>query len=87
MSYQIYIKPSAKKELINLPDSVLKRIDETILNLSGDPRPNGSAKLKGFDYYRVRIGSYRLIYEIDNGKKSVTIIRIRHRSEVYSELR
>jgi mRNA interferase RelE/StbE len=85
--YKIQIKTSAQKELFQLSDTVLKRVDQAIQDLSSNPRPVGSVKLKGFDYYRIRIGSYRLIYQINDKKSLLDIIRIRHRNEACTGLK
>jgi mRNA interferase RelE/StbE len=85
--YQILIKASAQKELFQLPDAMLKRMDQAIQKLGDNPRPKGSVKLKGFDYYRIRIGSYRLVYQINDKKGILDIIRIRHRNEAYTGLK
>ena len=54
-----------------------------MLKLAVEPRPAGSEKLSGHDLYRVRQGSYRILYEIFDRGQSVTIIKIGHRREVY----
>ena len=81
--YKVYFKPSAEKELINLPkhivESVVLKIDTLIFN----PRPRISKKLKGEDSYRLRIGDYRIVYNIDDKNKTITVFRIRHRKDVY----
>ena len=54
-----------------------------MLELELDPRPSGCKKLKGRDAYRIRIGDYRVIYEIQDSRLMVTVITIGHRREVY----
>jgi mRNA interferase RelE/StbE len=84
MSYTIEIKKTAYKELANLPKSYYKLISEHINALAIDPFPNGSIKLKGTDnVYRVRVGTYRIIYEVQSNKLIVTIIKVGHRGDVY----
>ena len=83
MTYQLLIKPSARKELEQLSDSILRRIDEAIVKLSNHPRPVGSKKLVGAPLYRIRIGTYRVVYEIDDKRKTVTIVTVGHRGDVY----
>jgi mRNA interferase RelE/StbE len=53
------------------------------MELEQDPRPPGCKKLKGRDAWRIRIGDYRVIYEINDGHLIVTVITIGHRREVY----
>jgi mRNA interferase RelE/StbE len=81
--YTILILPSAQKQLSKLPDAVATRIEEKLLELEHDPRPPGCKKLRGRDAWRIRIGDYRAIYEIDDGRLIVTVITIGHRREVY----
>mgnify|MGYP003536691288 FL=1 len=83
MTSQLLIKPSARKELEQLSDSILRRIDEAIVKLSNHPRPVGSKKLVGAPLYRIRIGTYRVVYEIDDNRKTVTIVTVGHRGDVY----
>jgi mRNA interferase RelE/StbE len=83
VTYQLLIKPSARKELEQLSDSILRRIDEAIVKLSNHPRPVGSKKLVGAPLYRIRIGTYRVVYEIDDNRKTVTIVTVGHRGDVY----
>lgn len=83
--YGIFIKASAEKEIRRLPRSVRERITSTILNLRDDTRPSGVRKLKGQDEegWRIRVGDYRVLYQIDDGQRQVTIFRVGHRREVY----
>lgn len=52
-------------------------------NVTKNPRPQGSKKLKTTNYHRIRIGDYRVIYEINENEKSITVFKIRHRKDVY----
>jgi len=83
--YTVLILPSAQKQLNKLPNAIATRIEDKMMELEGDgdPRPPGCKKLKGRDAYRVRIGDYRVIYEINDGRLIVTVITIGHRREVY----
>ena len=83
-SYAITFARSARKELEALNRPLIARILKRIEALAEDPRPPGCRKLVGqANLWRVRIGDYRVIYEIDDGKKLVDINAIRHRSEAY----
>jgi len=65
MSYQIVIPKPAQKQLDNISKIDRDRLILTLRSLANDPRPNGVKKLKGYDNtYRVRVGDYRIIYEI-----------------------
>jgi mRNA interferase RelE/StbE len=69
-----------------LPIDVQKRIQTKINDLAIQPRPNGIKKLQGDDNsYRIRVGEYRVVYEIDDEILIVTIIKVKHRSEVYKD--
>lgn len=82
--YSVTFSRSAHKELEALSNPLLQRIFTKIENLSGEPRPSGCTKLQGFsDLWRIRIGDYRVVYSIDDNSKTIDIIRIRHRREVY----
>jgi mRNA interferase RelE/StbE len=85
-NYQIKFKSSAAKEFRKLPSIVKERIQETINQLIENPRPSGVVKLKGDDrLFRIHIGDYRIIYEIDDSAKLVFITRVRHRQDVYRD--
>ena len=82
--YRVALKPSAHKELERLPDHVIVRIVRRFEDLESNPRPPGRKKLKGgHQEWRIRVGDYRAVYTIDDGRRSVEVTRIRHRSEIY----
>ena len=85
MKYAVLLEKSAARFLLRLRDAKLKsRLDEAIESLAGDPRPSGCRKLAGTsDRYRVRVGDYRIVYRIDDGKVTVLVLLIGHRREVY----
>ncbi len=82
-SYKLLIKRSAAKELEELPAKIRKRMSMRIQGLATDPRPPGAEKLSGQDKYRVRQSDYRVLYAIDDGAETVTIVKVGHRREVY----
>ncbi len=83
-SYAVELKPSARKELESVPDTVLARVIHRLESLAHDPRPSGCKKLKGYkDQWRVRIGDWRVIYIVDDTVRLVSVTRIAHRREVY----
>jgi mRNA interferase RelE/StbE len=83
-SYAVEIKPSARKELESLPDSVLSRVIRKLELLAENPRPGGCKKLKGYkDQWRIRVGDWRVVYIIDDAARLVSVTRIAHRREVY----
>jgi mRNA interferase RelE/StbE len=83
-SYSVEVKASARKELEALPDNVLDRAIAKVESLRQNPRPDGCKKLKGFkDFWRVRVGDWRIVYIVDDVRKAVSVTRIAHRSQVY----
>lgn len=83
-SYRLLIKPSAAKEIESAPKKDRLRIVNRIKDLSSDPRPPGCEKLSGHDdKYRVRQGTYRIVYTISDVGLVVCIVKVGHRKEVY----
>jgi mRNA interferase RelE/StbE len=84
IGYQVTLAASAKKELKDLPSDVVQRIWDKIRELPDNPRPPGCKKLHGHKgRWRIRIGHYRVVYEIDDAQRVIDITRIAHRKEVY----
>lgn len=83
MSYRIFLKRSAEKELDAIQRQVWGRVQRKILALSNNPRPVGVQKLQGQSAYRIRVGDYRILYVIDDTAKRVEIVAVGHRREVY----
>ena len=84
MNYVIKISKSIQKQIDNLPNASKNRILEKIQNLATEPRPSGVVKLKNSDYeYRLRVGDYRVRYEIDDAKQIILILQCKHRRDVY----
>ena len=87
MTYRIVLTTAARKNLAALPKNVLGRVDARILSLADNPRPSGVAKLKGKkDFWRIRVGDYRVVYRIRDEMLVVVMIRISHRRDVYRNL-
>jgi mRNA interferase RelE/StbE len=83
-SFTIEWRSSTKKDLRSLPAHVVQRVVAAVADLAQEPFPNGSEKLAGAEHvYRIRIGEYRVVYEVLSEKKIVEIQRVRHRKEVY----
>lgn len=84
MTYRVFDKPAAERDLAKLPRDVLRRVSDRISRLAENPRPPGSEKLKGEeDLYRIRVGDYRVLYEIDDEARAVWVARVRHRRDAY----
>lgn len=83
MTYTVLILRRAQKELEHLPHGAYERVRDAIRALAPEPRPHGCAKLTGRDGWRIRVGDYRVIYEIDDAQHTVTVFHIGHRRDVY----
>ena len=81
--YQLSINNSAQKQLDKISYNEVKRISTKLILLKNNPRPAGCKKLHNEKGYRIRIGDYRVLYEVDDNKKTVIIYKIAHRKEVY----
>ena len=82
--YNVFIKPSALKELESIDSKKdRRRIVRAIRSLAEDPRPAGCRKLSGKDKYRIRCGQYRIIYAVQDAVLVVTIVKVGHRRDVY----
>ena len=83
MSHSLFILPRAQKELAKLSRGVFEHVRDDICALVQEPRPHGCNKLTGRDGWRIRVGDYRVIYEIDDVHQTITILHIGHRRDVY----
>lgn len=82
--YRVIIKPSVEKDFRGLPKNILVKVFSAIKNLAEESFPNRVTKLEGTDRtYRIRVGDYRIIYEIEKVEKTITILYVRHRREIY----
>ena len=85
-NYEIQIAKSVLKTLKTLPAIDVKKIISTIQALALDPFPNGCRKISGEQStYRVRQGNYRVIYEIEDHKMLILILKVGHRKDVYKK--
>jgi mRNA interferase RelE/StbE len=69
-----------------LPARTHERISRKILSFEDNPRPRGAHKLRAEKGYRVRVGNYRILYDVDDSKRRVTVYAVGHRREVYRGL-
>ena len=84
MPYEIELTRAARRDLENLPRNMLKRVDARILLLADDPRPRAAKKLSGPEgFLRLRVGDYRIIYQVEKDRLVVLVVRIGHRREIY----
>ncbi len=83
MNYRLFIERQAQKALARVERSERDRLVEAIRGLEGDPRPPGTKKLSGRDAWRIRVGSYRVIYEIRDDLLLILVVHVGHRRDVY----
>jgi mRNA interferase RelE/StbE len=82
--FVLFVERAAEKELNRLPENIFRRIVAHIKELAHNPRPAGSRKIMGSaNDWRIRIGDYRVIYEIDETERALRIMKVRHRREAY----
>jgi mRNA interferase RelE/StbE len=83
-SYKLEISATAERQLRKLPARDIRRVVEAIEALVSNPRPSGCRKLTGYrDVLRIRVGTYRVLYSIDDERIIVIILKIGHRRDVY----
>ncbi len=82
--YKLLIKPSAVKEISEIPKRDRQRVVNRITRLADNPRCEGCEKLSGQGRYRVRQGRYRILYTINDEEVIVVVVKVGHRRDVYS---
>ena len=84
MSYQVEITPAAKRQIKKLIEPVRLAIVERLEQLAINPRPPGSVKMQGAEsLYRIRVGDYRIIYEVQDRTLLIAVVKVGHRGDVY----
>ena len=82
--YEVFLERRAERDLKRLPAAIFNRLIPHIKALSENPKQSGCRKITGSkNDWRIRIGEYRIIYEIDAEERAVRVMRVRHRREVY----
>lgn len=85
--YELRFRPAAAKVLRRLPHEAAKRIKTAVEDLQNDPRPHGVTTLQGQPgLLRIRVGDYRVVYSVDDGRLPVRVLHLGHRREVYRGL-
>jgi mRNA interferase RelE/StbE len=84
--FQVLVSRRAERVLRRLPRDVLERIGAAIDALGDDPHPPGSKKLSGHELYRIRVGSWRFIYAVEDEGLIVLILTVASRGEAYRNL-
>jgi mRNA interferase RelE/StbE len=83
-SFRVEWKPSTKRDLRRIAPDQVARIVQVVAGLAAEPRPVGCQKLQGTEHtYRNRAGDYRAVYTVSDQLLTVTVVRVRHRREVY----
>lgn len=84
MTYRVELTTAAARQVRKLPRQVRDRVLDAIEDLGDDPRPHGVKKLSGEQTaWRIRVGEYRVIYDVFDAELIVTVVRAAHRREVY----
>lgn len=81
--FTIVLSKKAQKQLDKLTDNIANPIFDAISDLAFEPRPRGYKKLKGRTGYRIRVGDYRVIYEIIDNELIIDVITVGHRKDIY----
>ena len=86
MQYSVSITSSARRELSRIHGKDYVRIEAAIDALADDPRPTGCVKLAGDDNaWRIRVGDYRVVYEVHDKRLLVLVVRVGHRKDIYKK--
>jgi len=83
MAYRLELSHTAHRQVRRLPALIQERVNKAIARLAENPRPPGIKKLTAMDGYRVRVGDYRILYQIRDDVSLVVIYRVMGRGEVY----
>jgi len=82
--YEVLLSKAARKQLDTLPTGLHRNMVERIFNLADLPRPAGCKKLKGYkNAFRIRVGDYRIIYDVEDKVLRIRVVAIRHRKDIY----
>lgn len=86
MRYSVRLRGAAAKEYRGLPETIQQRVLEVLVGLQQEPRPAGAKPLAGQlqGLLRIRIGDYRVVYQVEDDERLISIIRIRPRGRAYS---
>lgn len=81
--FQIIVDRRAEKVIESLQQAQRTRIQKAIDALASEPRPHGAIKMTGVPSWRIRVGDYRIIYDIEDQQLIVIVIKVGHRREIY----
>lgn len=85
MKYEVLFEVGAERDLKKFTAEVMRRVDLKLENLANEPRPKGARKLAGVTQstWRVRVGSYRILYTVDDARKQIFVIGVQPRPKAY----
>jgi len=83
VSYSLIVLPSAEKQILRLNSPDYDSVRTKIAALKDNPRLTGCRKLSDVPGWRIRVGRYRVVYEIDDSQKIVTVLKVAHRKDIY----
>jgi mRNA interferase RelE/StbE len=83
--YQLSFERAAGKDVERLQGETWRRVIDALQALRGDPGPHGFVKLKGRAGYRIRVGEYRILYQIDDVEQAIVVLSVKRRRETYRE--
>jgi len=85
--YRLRLANRAQKDLDRLQGRAWERVRDALIGLRDDPRPHGGTKLRGgADTFRIRVGNYRVLYDVDDSRETITVLRVRQRRDAYRGL-
>ena len=84
--YKVFFKKSVEKDFKGIPKKTLKKILEKIGKLQEEPRPVGNEKLSSQEKYRIRQGTYRIVYSVQDNELTVWVVKVGHRKEIYKQI-
>jgi mRNA interferase RelE/StbE len=83
-SYKIEVSATAERQIRKLSRDNQIRVLRVIQGLAGNPHPPGARKLRGYeDIYRIRVGTYRVLYSVETGRLLIIILKVGHRKDIY----
>lgn len=83
--YKLEFAPSVRKDLKKIHKKEVLKILAAFEDLAKEPRPSGSRKLTNEELYRIRVGNYRVLYEIHDNRLIIHIVKVGHRKDVYKK--
>lgn len=83
--YRLEVSHTAHRQIRKLPTPTQERVNRAIAGLAGNPRPPGVKKLASRGGYRIRVGDYRILYQVDDAAKLIVLYRVKPRENVYRD--